>query len=115
VLHARHDWSAAHLEDVPEDVARRLLGAFSALLERSTLPVAHLSAHRRRYAVAAQPVGEPCLFDGELGLGACGDWCLGGGRVEAVFLSGRSIAGRLLAADRPVGQHDVSGPLAHSK
>jgi hypothetical protein len=39
VLHARHDWSAARLEDQSEVVARRLLGAFAALLERSTLPL----------------------------------------------------------------------------
>jgi photolyase PhrII len=103
VLHARHDWSAAHLEDAPEEVARRLLGTFARLLERSTLPVAHLSAHRWRYALASQPIGEPCLFDGALGIGACGDWCLAG-RVEAAFLSGRALAGRLLGAAGLVGQ-----------
>jgi predicted NAD/FAD-dependent oxidoreductase len=98
VLHARHDWSAAHLEDQPEDVALRLLDAFAKLLQRSTLPAAHLCAHRWRYALAAVPVGEPCLFDAALGIAACGDWCLGG-RVEAAFLSGRAAAGRLLGLD----------------
>ena len=113
VLHARHDWSVAHLEEAPEDIARRLLGALAARLERSSLPVAHLSAHRWRHALASQPIGEPCLFDRALGIGACGDWCLGG-RVEAAFLSGRALAGRLLGADGLVGQEDAWGPLAPS-
>jgi predicted NAD/FAD-dependent oxidoreductase len=82
--------STAHLEDAPEDVARRL-----------------------RAAIASASIGEPCLFDRALGIGACGDWCLGG-RVEAAFLSGRAIAGRLLGADALVGQNDQVTLLAPS-
>ena len=93
----------------PAEVARRLLGASAALLERSSLPV----AYRWRYALALEMVGKPCLFDRALSIGACGDWCLGG-RVEAASLSGRAIAGRLLRADGLVGQSDAPGPLAHS-
>ena len=48
-----------------------------------------------------------------LGIGACGDWCLGG-PVEAAFLSGRALARRLLGADGLVGQDDARGPLAPS-
>ena len=39
---------------------------------------------------------------GPTGLGAAGDWCVGG-RVEGAFLSGAALAGRAvgeLAADR---------------
>jgi hypothetical protein len=37
-----------------------------------------------------EPVGTPALLDREIGLGLCGDWCLGG-KVEAAFLSGRAM------------------------
>jgi predicted NAD/FAD-dependent oxidoreductase len=53
----------------------------------------------------------PRLFDSELEIGACGDWCLGG-RVEAAFLSGRTGTGRLLGADGLGGQDDALRPLA---
>ncbi|MFW5681305.1 MAG: FAD-dependent oxidoreductase, partial [Pseudomonadota bacterium] len=54
----------------------------------------YATAHRWRYALAAEPVGEPCLYD-RSGLVACGDWCLGG-RIEAAFLSGLAAAGRVM-------------------
>jgi renalase len=71
VLHARHDWSAVHLEDprTLPGVCSALLGASAALLERSSLPV----AYRWRYALALEMVGKPCLFDRALSNGACGD------------------------------------------
>ncbi len=43
----------------------------------------------------APPLGEDCLWDPTLALGACGDWCLAG-RVEAALLSGAALAGRLM-------------------
>lgn len=64
-----------------------------------------------RAAIASAPIGEPRLFDSELEIGACGDWCLGG-RVEAAFLSGRAGAERLLGADGLGGQDDALRPLA---
>jgi predicted NAD/FAD-dependent oxidoreductase len=35
------------------------------------------------------------LFDPQLGIGACGDWC-GGRRVEGAFLSGHALALRII-------------------
>jgi predicted NAD/FAD-dependent oxidoreductase len=34
------------------------------------------------------------LYDPNLRIGACGDWCLGG-KIEAAFLSGRGMANRI--------------------
>ena len=52
-------------------------------------------AHRWRYALPAEPLAERCLFDAELQVAACGDWCAGP-RVEGAFLSGASAAGRVM-------------------
>jgi len=68
VLHAGPEWSAAHLEDDPEVVARALAAAFADLTgaDWSVPPTAadgplpdairHLEAHRWRYALPVEPV-----------------------------------------------------------
>ncbi len=43
---------------------------------------------------AVHVAGEECLYDDEIGLGLCGDWCIGS-RLEAAFISGLSMAGEL--------------------
>ncbi len=95
VLHANPGWSEATLERAPADVLPDLLDAFAAALRHPLPTPTFAAAHRWRYALAAAPLGEPCLFD-PAGLAACGDWCLGG-RVEAAFLSGRAAAERIAA------------------
>ncbi|TVQ38146.1 MAG: FAD-binding protein [Geminicoccaceae bacterium] len=96
VLHASPDWSRTHLERTAADVLPDLLNAFEGALGQSLPTPTYATAHRWRYALAAQPVGQACLYDPS-GLLACGDWCLGG-RIEAAFLSGTAAAGRILNA-----------------
>ena len=43
----------------------------------------------------ADALAEPALADADLGLYACGDWCMSG-RVEGAWLSGQEAARRLL-------------------
>ena len=47
--------------------------------------------HRWRFAQTQQPLGRPFIFDETLGIGLCGDWCLGH-RVEDAFVSGLELA-----------------------
>lgn len=94
-VHASPDWSAAHLEEQPEDVARLLRDAFFEAVGIAPRQPAHIEAHRWRYALVTEPVGEAALLDQASRIGACGDWCLGG-KVEAAFLSGRALAEQLL-------------------
>ena len=54
-----------------------------------------LFSHRWRYAFTESPLGQPCLWDAELSLGVCGDWCLGR-RVEDAWQSGADLAVRML-------------------
>ncbi len=89
-VQANPTWSAEHLEDDPERVKAKLLKAFSEVTGiRATPP--HAVVHRWRYAQTQQPLGQPFLLDSELGVGVCGDWCLGH-RVENAFVSGLELA-----------------------
>ncbi len=95
VLHASPEWSQRHIGWQAEDVGSVLLKGF---LEASGAPetgVLHLNSHLWRYAQAATPLSEGCLWDDKLGIGACGDWC-NGSRIEGAFLSGISVAERVV-------------------
>lgn len=104
VVHAAPGWSRAHLEREPTEVARLLKAELRRAVGSSSggsLPaderLEHARAHRWRYALVEQAVGEPCLWSPGLGLGVAGDGCLGG-RVEAAHLSGTALAERVLEA-----------------
>jgi renalase len=94
-LHATPGWSTDHLEDPPEAVTTALIAAFAAATG-ITEPPAYARAHRWRYALADRPLGQNCLWDQATRLGLAGDWCLDG-KLEAAYLSGASLAERILA------------------
>ena len=96
VLHGSPEWSEKHLEVGTERAARRLVDAFREALGRDLAAPDHLLAHRWRFALPTDRLPEPCRFDPELAVAACGDWA-GGPRVEGAFLSGGAAASRLLA------------------
>jgi len=100
VLQASPEWSAAHLENEPEDVARALHHALLALPGMADLRIDAIAAHRWRYALVTDPVGVPCMHDPVVRLTVCGDGLLGG-RVESALLSGQAAAGLVAqASDR---------------
>lgn len=106
VLHSTADWSRAQVGSSAENVATALLEALANLLDTPLPKVAHLQAHRWLYARTVKPLGNACLFDRQMRLGVCGDWCPGA-RVEGAFLSGLAVAERLLdhsaiRRDRPL-------------
>jgi predicted NAD/FAD-dependent oxidoreductase len=95
VLHASSDWSKQHL-DLPKDaVIEHLHGAFAELIGCAVPAPAFSLAHRWLYARPASAHQWGVLADANLGLYACGDWCLSG-RVEGAWLSGQEAARRLL-------------------
>jgi hypothetical protein len=97
VLHATTAWSDAHRDDPHDSIARALWDAFAARHPGLPEPM-HLVGHRWRYARVTRPLERDCLFDDELGVGACGDWCLGPDAGDAL-LSGFAMAGRVFAAE----------------
>lgn len=95
VLHATSAWSRQHLDLPREAVIEQLRCAFAELIG-CAVPEADFSlAHRWLYARPAQAHQWGALADPDLGLYACGDWCLSG-RVEGAWLSGQEAARRLL-------------------
>ena len=95
VLHASSEWSRQHLDLAKEEVIEHLHGAFAELIG-CCLPAPSFSlAHRWLYARPAGNHEWGALADADLGLYACGDWCLSG-RVEGAWLSGQEAARRLL-------------------
>ena len=110
VLHGSPEWSREHLELEAEEAATRLLAAFRDAVGGSPEAPVHLVAHRWRFALPVNVVPDECLFDAELGLAACGDWC-GGPRVEGAVVSGRAAARRILSLRR--GSPDATRSVRH--
>lgn len=90
VVHATPEWSRAHLEESREAIADALTRALGDHLGAALHPT-YASAHRWRYAQVEDAVGQACLYDPGLRLGAAGDWCLGP-RIEAAHDSGLALA-----------------------
>ncbi|MDP9937979.1 NAD(P)/FAD-dependent oxidoreductase [Ectopseudomonas alcaliphila] len=95
VLHASSAWSRQNLDLPKEAVIEQLHGAFAELIGCAVPPPSFTLAHRWLYARPAQAHQWGALADADLGLYACGDWCLSG-RVEGAWLSGQDAARRLL-------------------
>jgi renalase len=95
VLHASNQWSKQHIDLSKEAVVEQLHGAFAELIGCAVPAPAFSLAHRWLYARPATPHQWGALADTDLGLFACGDWCLSG-RVEGAWLSGQEAARRLM-------------------
>ena len=99
VLHASAAFSKAHNDAGDDEVTAKMQTAFFRLLgmaEDAPAPM-HTTLQRWRLARAAAPVQSGPVFDPDASLGLCGDW-LNDGKLEGAFLSGRTMAGRVLAA-----------------
>lgn len=95
VLHASSAWSKQHLDMPKEEVVEHLHGAFAELIGCAVPAPSFSLAHRWLYARPASAHLWGALADADLGLYACGDWCLSG-RVEGAWLSGQEAARKLL-------------------
>ncbi|MGQ2967433.1 MAG: NAD(P)/FAD-dependent oxidoreductase [Allorhizobium sp.] len=94
-IHSRNDWAEANLERDRDEVKSEMLASLKRLLGLDFSEAAWLDLHRWRYASVEKPADQPFLFDDALGLGACGDWCLGN-RVEAAVESATALSERLI-------------------
>jgi len=97
VIHASPARSR-EIVDWPKDEAARALLAdsFAATGIPTAVPI-HSDAHRWLYAFPEPLAGEGARFDPETGIGIAGDY-LHSPRIEGAWLSGRALAGLVLAA-----------------
>ncbi len=97
VLHATAAWSRVHLEEPAESIAGLLVDEFWRTANQAPQAYELASAHRWRFALPSEPLPQRYLFDPQLQLAACGDWC-GGPRVEGAYLSGLALAKAIVAS-----------------
>jgi renalase len=98
VLHGAPAWSDEHIDAAPEQVIAWLSDAFRRATACHEVKPIFAAAHRWRYALPTVLLEEACLLDPTLAIGACGDWCAGP-RVEGAFLSGLTLAERILCKE----------------
>jgi predicted NAD/FAD-dependent oxidoreductase len=91
VVHSRNDWAETNLEMDRGEVTEQMLVALTNRTGIDFRQAPWIDLHRWRFANVEQGAGERFLFDPVLGLGACGDWCIGN-RVEAAFQSASALA-----------------------
>jgi len=90
VLHATPEWTRRHWNTDRAEVPALLLR--EAEDRWGPMPNVHFGrAHRWGYALADPGMPPGSLYDPDLRLGVCGDWCVGG-RVEGAIVSGIEIA-----------------------
>lgn len=89
VMQASTAWSAARVDDRPEDVGSFLMEAFEDLISAGLPKAFFATVHRWRYATADPPLAVGAIDRGRVIV--CGDWCRGP-RIEDTYLSGLAAA-----------------------
>ena len=89
-VQASANWSTEHVADDAARVSAKLIKAFAEITGIRAQP-SFVQAHLWRAAQTTEALGVSHLWDKQLGVGVCGDWCLGH-RVENAFVSGLELA-----------------------
>jgi predicted NAD/FAD-dependent oxidoreductase len=95
VVHAGAEWTRNRIDAPKDQIVAELTQIFAKQTGIDTTSISAQSAHRWLYSLVDNPLDVGALWDPELGLGLCGDWCHGA-RIEGAFLSGQAVAGRIL-------------------
>ena len=96
VIHASPARSREVLDWPKEKVAEAILADFFAATGIAPATPEHLDAHRWLYALPQALSGEGARYDAAAGIGIAGDW-MHSPRVEGAWLSGRTLAAKVLA------------------
>jgi hypothetical protein len=98
IVQADWSWSEHHFAQDARTVASALLGILAEAAGSALPEPVFADAHRWRFA---QPSGSELghLWNGEIGLGACGDW-LSYGFIEHAWQSGRALGDRIAGSAR---------------
>lgn len=89
-VQASPGWSAEHINDTPQRVQAKLLKGFAEITGIRAEP-GFTEVQCWPQAQTQSPLGKPYALEAKLGIGLCGDWCLGY-RLEDAFVSGLELA-----------------------
>ncbi len=103
VVQASPDWSRRYIEADAGWVTATLKDALSSLLASELPPTIAEVSHRWRFARSGAD-GAGAVWDPVRRIGVCGDWLIGP-RIEAAWLSGTDLAGRIRATAKPDGPY----------
>ncbi len=95
VLHASPEWSEANRKLSAKKVVKKLHEAFAKATGHNIPQPVFSSTEFWLNARPVNPLNSSCLYDPELRIGACGDWCCAA-RVEGAYLSGIAAASQIL-------------------
>ncbi len=96
VFHASAEWSQATYSGKKNETAvKSMLDSFFESIGRTFIEPIYQRTCNWPSAMAVNPLNVGCLWDAELNIGLCGDWCQMS-RVEGAALSGMAMAGRIL-------------------
>ena len=103
MFHASAEWSKAYVGKDDQIIVRSLLGPFFKCIGQTFIDPIYQSTRYWKSAVAANPLNVGCLWDADLKIGICGDWCQMS-RIEGAALSGMAMAGRILGMNAQTRQ-----------
>jgi len=83
---SQYDWAESHMEKPNDKVQSLMLKAASTLCDVDLSTAEHQALHRWRYANVRDEGSIAGFIAPELGLAACGDWCLKGD-AQSAYLS----------------------------
>ena len=95
VLMATPEWSEKYSALSKEQAAQHLMLQYCEHTQTDPASIVNSKAKFWLKKAPINTLGEDSVFDAELGLGACGDWCTAP-RVEGAVLSGFSMADRVM-------------------
>ncbi len=90
-IQATPEWSENHLSFPESDVGKTLLSSFFESAGIYPSVPSFTRVHRWYYGQVDEPLRKDFLWDKEIWLGACGDWCASG-RLDGAFLGGLRLA-----------------------
>ena len=94
VLQSSDQFAREHIGSDESEISTVMLDAFFAATGIDRIDPAAHHARLWKAALPVAPLCDGCLYDEQLRIGACGDWCMGA-RVEGAYLSGLAMADRL--------------------
>jgi photolyase PhrII len=102
-LHASARWSDANADEDDEQRISWLIDAFFKSIGHRRIDPVYQRSRYWESAAAAHPLNVGCLWDAQLKIGMCGDWCQMS-RLEGAALSAMAMAGRILCLNTAIAQ-----------